>query len=220
MKSGLDELVMHFDGEIYNLCYKIIDESKDLEMDFRYLCENLIELPHEKTIAINTYISDEEYEFIRKIYDAKIEGILSEVINKVNYGMIQQDKFYSELYKNLIDNFKDKKQLADAFERILSDSRIPFVYLGKPLTMNQNDYKKYMEENEDNIEKLIYILKTDYSQKTEEASIVLNFIESIEGYENKVVVFSQLIDLLKRGGMASILKDLVTKSRKEDKDKE
>ena len=43
MKSGLDELVMHFDGEIYNLCYKIIDESKDLEMDFRYLCENLIE---------------------------------------------------------------------------------------------------------------------------------------------------------------------------------
>lgn len=105
-------------------------------------------------------------------------------------------------------------------EELMNLININVVYISRKTIWCEGFYKKYMEENEDNIEKLIYILKTDYSQKTEEASIVLNFIESIEGYENKVVVFSQLIDLLKRGGMASILKDLVTKSRKEDKDKE
>lgn len=219
MKSYLNDLILHFDGEIYNLCYKVINESKQLKDDFQYLCEHLVKLPQEKTIVIDTYLSSDEYDFIRKIYDARIEGILSEVINKVNYGVLEQDEFYSELYRKLIDSFKNKKELAVAFERVLSDSRIPFVYLGKPLTMSQKDYKNYIEKNESNIKKLIYILKTDYSQKTEEASILLNFLESIENYDDRVVVLAQMIDILKRGGMASVLKDLIIRVQ-EDGDKE
>lgn len=219
MKSYLNDLILHFDGEIYNLCYKVINESKQLKDDFQYLCEHLVKLPQEKTIVIDTYLSGDEYDFIRKIYDARIEGILSEVINKVNYGVLEQDEFYSELYRKLIDSFKNKKELAVAFERVLSDSRIPFVYLGKPLTMSQKDYKNYIEKNESNIKKLIYILKTDYSQKTEEASILLNFLESIENYDDRVVVLAQMIDILKRGGMASVLKDLIIRVQ-EDGDKE
>ena len=70
--------------------------------------------------------------------------------------------FFVELYKKLIEGFSEKKELAVAFERVLSDSRIPFVYLGKPLTMNQKDYRECIEKNEGNINKLIYILKIDY----------------------------------------------------------
>ena len=65
MKNNLNELIMHFDGEIYNLCYKIINESKQLEDDFQYLCENLLKLPQEKSIEIDTYLTEEEYMFIR-----------------------------------------------------------------------------------------------------------------------------------------------------------
>lgn len=220
MKSNLNELIMHFDGEIYNLCYKIINESKQLEDDFQYLCENLLKLPQEKSIGIDTYLTEEEYMFIRKIYDGRIEGILSEVINKVNYGVLEQSKFYSELYKKLIEGFSEKKELAVAFERVLSDSRIPFVYLGKPLTMNQKDYRECIEKNEGNINKLMYILKIDYSQKTEEASVLLNFLESIENYNDRVVVLAQMIDILKRGGMASILKDLIMRAQDEEDDEE
>ncbi|MCM1234238.1 MAG: hypothetical protein NC489_29390 [Ruminococcus flavefaciens] len=218
MKEGLEKLILHFDGEIYNLCYKIIIESRELEGDFKYLCENLVALPQERTIKIDAYISTEEREFIVKIYSNRIEGILSEVINKVNYGILDQNIFYSELYKNLMENFSDKKELAVAFELILRDSRIPFVFLGKPLTMNKEDYKEYIEKNEENINKLIYILRMNFSQKTEESSVLLNFIDSIEDYKDKVVVFAQLIDVLKRGGMAGILKDLIMREKSEDTD--
>lgn len=220
MKSSLDELILHFDGEIYNLCYKIIKESKQLENDFQYLCENLLELPQERTIKIDSYLTEEDYEFIRKIYDGRIEGILSEVINKVNYGVLEPNDFYSELYKKLKESFGENKELAVAFERVLSDSRIPFVYLGKPLTMGQKDYEEYIEKNKANINKLIYILKTSYSQKTEEASVLLNFLESIENYNDRVVVFAQMIDILKRGGMAGVLKDLIMKAKDKDDNEE
>lgn len=215
MKNNLDELIKHFDGKICDLCYKIIEESEQLEKDFQYLCENLVELPKEKTIKIDTYFSEEEYELIRKIYDGKIEGILSEVISKVNYGIIEQENFYSELYKNLVENFEEKKKLAIAFERILSDYRIPFVYLGKPLTMSQKDYEDYIEKNDENLRRLIYILKMNYRQKTEEASVFLNFIESIEDYKDRVVVFSRLIDMFKKSGMIGSLKDLISGEREE-----
>ena len=218
MKQDLYELIKHFDGKVYDLCYKIIDESDDLEKDFQYLCENLLELPQEKEVTIKTYISEEEYEFIRKIYDGRIEGILSEIINKVNYGILKQDQFYSELYQKLTQNFTNKKELAVAFERVVADTRIPFIYLGKPLSMKQKDYAEGIKRNEENIKKIIYILKTNYSQKTEEASMVLNLLESIEDYTDRVIVMAQIIDLLKRGGIAGILKDLITEKADKDED--
>ena len=218
MKQDLYELIKHFDGKVYDLCYKIINESDDLEKDFQYLCENLLELPQEKEVTIKTYISEEEYELIRKIYDGRIEGILSEIINKVNYGILKQDQFYSELYQKLTQNFTNQKELAVAFERVVADTRIPFIYLGKPLSMKQKDYAEGIKRNEENIKKIIYILKTNYSQKTEEASMALNLLESIEDYTDRVIVMAQIIDLLKRGGIAGILKDLIAEKADKDED--
>lgn len=220
MKNNLNELILHFDGTVYNLCYKIINESQQLESDFEYLCENLFELPEKKTIVIDQYILQDEYDLIKKIYNARTKGILSEVINKVNYGMLDEKNFYVELYNNLIRNYCDKKELAVAFECVLSDYRIPFVYLGKPLSMSQNDYSKYLEKNENNLKKILYILKTGYSQKTEEASILLNYLESIESYEDKVVVFAQLLDILKKGGIAKVVNDLIVQKKEEEEKKD
>ena len=217
MKNGsVKQLITHFDGQLYNLCYKIVDESEDLQRDFQYIWKKKKKSPEEKTIKIDEYISEEEHELTLKIYNEKIEGILSEVINKVNYGIISPSNFYLELYNKLIENFKDKKQLAIAFERIIRDSRIPFVYLGRPLSMSGDDFKKCLEKNRDNINKIFYILKSGYSQKTEEASVLFNFIDSIKDYNDKVVVFASLIDILKNGGIANILKDILLRQQRDD----
>ena len=55
----------------------------------------------------------------------------------------------------------------------------------------------------------------NYRQKTEEASVFLNFIESIEDYKDRVVVFSRLIDMFKKSGMIGSLKDLISGEREE-----
>ena len=81
--------------------------------------------------------------------------------------------------------------------------------------MSQKDYEDYIEKNDENLRRLIYILKMNYRQKTEEASVFLNFIESIEDYKDRVVVFSRLIDMFKKSGMIGSLKDLISGEREE-----
>lgn len=209
MKEKITELVLHYNGELYNFCYKIIEESEDLEKDFEYICKNLLRTPEEKTIPINVYINKEERDLIWKIYEGKIEGILSEIVNKANYGLLKPECFYSELLDSLQKNFTEKKELAVAFERILRDSRIPFEYLGKSLMMEQNIYKEKVKKNKKSIDKILYALRIEYSQKTEQASVLLNIIDGIEEYDDKVVVFSQLIDAIQRVGIANVLKNTI-----------
>lgn len=206
MKEKIAELVLHYNGELYNLCYKIIEESEDLKRDFEYICKNLVRTPKEKTIHIDNYINKDEREFIWKIYGRKVEGILSEIVNKANYGVLKPECFYQELLDSLQRSFTEKKELAVAFERVLRDSRIPFEYLGKSLIMDQSVYREKIEKNKKSIEKLLYALRIEYSQKTEQASVLLNIIEGIEDYNDKVVVFSQLIDVLQRAGIVNVLK--------------
>lgn len=209
MREKIDELIFHYNGELYNLCYKIIEESEDLEKDFEYTCKNLLKTPEKKTIHIDTYIDKDDRDLIWKIYEGKVEGILSEIVNKANYGIIKPEFFYKELINDLQKNFFDKKELAVAFERILRDSRIPFEYLGKTLTMDQDIYKKKIKKNKESIKKIMYALRIEYSQKTEQASVLLNIIEGIDGYDDKVVVFSQLIDIIQRTGIANVLKKAI-----------
>lgn len=209
MREKIDELIFHYNGELYNLCYKIIEESEDLEKDFEYTCKNLLKTPEKKTIHIDTYIDKDDRDLIWKIYEGKVEGILSEIVNKANYGIIKPEFFYKELINDLQKNFFDKKELAVAFERILRDSRIPFEYLGKTLTMDQDIYKKKIKKNKESIKKIMYALRIEYSQKTEQASVLLNIIEGIDDYDDKVVVFSQLIDIIQRTGIANVLKKAI-----------
>ena len=75
--------------------------------------------------------------------------------------------------------------------------------------------KTILKKNDENLRRLIYILKMNYRQKTEEASVFLNFIESIEDYKDRVVVFSRLIDMFKKSGMIGSLKDLISGEREE-----
>ena len=48
--------------------------------------------------------------------------------------------------------------------------------------------------------------------------MVLNLLESIEDYTDRVIVMAQIIDLLKRGGIAGILKDLIAEKANKDED--
>lgn len=206
MNKDLENLLLHYEGSLYDLCYKILEESEDLENDFDYICRNLTKVLREKTAHTYKYINKDEHALLRKIYEEKIDGILSEVINKTNYGLIDLNDFYKTLLGSLKENFTSQKELTIALEKIFNDKRIPFVYLGEPLTMSQSVYKDKVTKNMDSIKKLIYALHTDYSQKTEIASILLNIIENSEDYEDRVVVFSQLISIIQRTTIVNTLK--------------
>lgn len=76
------------------------------------------------------------------------------------------------------------------------DSAIPYQYLGKALSMSNEQFQKLTEDNKPLIEKILYIKKNRHAQRTEEASLLLNCLDEIENREVKVVVLAHAITIL------------------------
>ena len=214
--NKVQEILEKYEGDLCDICYKIIEESVDLENDFEYLCENWSKDTNESKNIIETHIFKEERDLFNVLYEKKVDGIISEIITKINYGILDQNEFYVQLLNQLKVNFIDPKELAVAFERVVQDRRVPFRYLGKPVSMESEKFKEYIDKNIDNFNKIVYILQTNYSQKTQEASLLLNVLESIKDYEERVVVLAQMIDILKRGGVAGIIRDLIMRGESDE----
>jgi len=62
--------------------------------------------------------------------------------------------------------------------------------------MTNERFKELLDINKSFIDKIRYITKSRYSQKTERASLVLNCLDSIGDFESKTVVLAQAISLL------------------------
>lgn len=210
MLNNINDLVLHYDGEIYNLIYKVIGESGDLSADYQFICENLVKDQTDRTVAIEQVISADEYTQTVMIYKESIEGMLTAVLKSAILGMIPEADFYGLLCRKFRRAFDNDKELAVALTKVLEDDRIPFIYLGKPLSMDNEEYRKYVDKNREYINKIYYALRADYSQKTEVSSVLLNIIDSVDGYEDKVVVLSQLLNALTKDRL-STLKDLLDK---------
>ena len=64
--------------------------------------------------------------------------------------------------------------------------------------MSNAQFKKVVDENKESINKLKYILQSGYNQRTEQASLLLNCLDSIDDVKSKAVVLAQAIMLFSK----------------------
>lgn len=122
-------------------------------------------------------------------------------MKKCDLDIIRPELFYSDLWDSFCKNFSSDKELAFAFYYTVIDSAIPYQYLGKALSMSDEQFRKLSEENKPLIEKILYINKSHHTQRTEEASLLLNCLDEIEDREVKIVVLAHAITILGSGGL-------------------
>lgn len=191
------ELVNNFDGEIYDLCYELLNDGESVAI-FECVCKNFSMRTKERSIVIESHFSDTEIEEFESIYGDIVNGLLNMTVKKCNFGLIDPNDFYKSLWSSFCDNFSTQKELAFAFYYTLIDRIIPYQYLGKPISMSNAQFKEIIEKNKESIEKIKYIAKSQYSQRTEDASLLLNCLNEIDDFESKTVVLAQAILLLNR----------------------
>mgnify|MGYP004631761855 CR=1 FL=1 len=200
------ERILHdFSGEIYNLCYELLDMTDTPADVFEYTCKNFKEKPKNGTIQIADYFSKEEIEEYESLFGETVDGLLDSTIKKCNFGIMKPEMFYKNLWESYQKNFETKKERAFAFYYTVADAAIPYCYLGKPLSMSNEKFKSLVQKNKDSIDKIEYINKTTYGQRTERASLALNIISEIPDYEDKVVVLAQAITILGTGKKEKII---------------
>ena len=192
----LKELLESFDGKIYDLCYEVLVCSKNQDVAFEFVCKNLFRYPENRKIKIKEYFSEEEIEEYESIYGDTVKGLLNTNIKKCNFGVIDAENFYKDLWEAYCVMFPTEKGKAFAFAYTLQSEVIPYQYLGKPLSMGNEQFKELTEKNKANIDKIRYIRNSQYTQRTERASLLLDCINGIEDYESKVVVLAHALSLL------------------------
>lgn len=191
-------LLDSFKGETYNLCYKLLIDADDRSVIFEFVCKNYTSRPKNGTIQIEEFFSKEEIEQYESLHGDTVNGLLSSTIKKCNLGIISPDAFYRSLWNSFELNFTDNKELAFAFYYTIIDSNIPYMYLGKPVSMSNERFHEIVEANSSSIKKVDYIIRSGYSQRTEKASLLLNCLDEIEDFDSKAVVLAQAIALFSR----------------------
>ena len=212
----INDLLGSFTGEIYDLCYEILKRFGDDASVFEFVCKTFTKRPKNGTIAIETHFSKDEVDEYESVNGNTIDGLLNSTIKKCNLGFIPVADFYKSLWGALCANFSTPKEKAFAFYYVLIDSTIPYQYLGKPVSMSNERFKEMVDRNKESIEKVKYIMRSGYSQRTERASLLLNCLNEIDDFESKTVVLAQAIPLLNKSSSAGRL-DLDTLIQQIDK---
>lgn len=201
MRKGVNKMkevkniINNFEGEVYDLCYKLLEDEANEKVVFEYVCLNLLELPENTTIHIKKYFTEEEINEYKLLYGDLINGLIRSTIKRCDYGMLQPKEFYNNLWQSYCVNFTTLKEKAFAFYYTLIDKRIPYIYIGKPLSMEQSRYEKLVDENEEILNKINYIFKSAYLQKTEMSSLILQCLDNIDDFEIKVIALIRALEL-------------------------
>lgn len=197
------ELLDNFSGEIYDLCFEILKNFGDDSKVFEYVCKNFTHPPENETVVITKHFSKSEIDEFESIYGDTINALLNSTIKKCNLNLIPKEDFYTSLWSVLSANFPGEKEKAFAFYYTLIDATIPYQYLGKPISMSNERFEEIVEKNEANIDKVKYIVKCGYTQRTERASLLLNCLDQIEDFESRTVVLAQAILLFNKPSSVS-----------------
>ena len=205
MKKTL-ELITQFDGEVFDLCYKLLCENDQHCDIFQFVCENLLTKPEKPSIQIKKYFEESEIKEYEALYGDIVDGIIKSTIKKCDYGIVKPEDFYKTVWESYCTNFESLKEKAFAFYYTVIDKRIPYVYIGKPLSMDNEKYREIINNNAENLKKIKYIFNSSYRQRTEISSLILQCVNNIDDYESKVVVLAKALEInsIKTAGGKSV----------------
>lgn len=195
------------DGSAFNICYHLYEIILSADADQR---------PHLFEVAINLFEdidSDETIEIPISPYDSQKKELkenYGDIVNSfIEFFVNQKDpavSFYKKLWDAIQNDtfFPSDASKVFAFYYVVIDARVPYFELGQGYRMSNEEYRQSRQKNAAQLKKIRYILNTDFSQKTEQASLLLQelgismpvdeeSVELVEDYERKLMIMVEII---------------------------
>lgn len=215
-------LLKTWDGEFEDLSfvlYSMLKEETEINriQCFQLICENVGDIDSDRSVKIKPYFVEGEVEKLKKLYGKYIDETINSVRKKVIYQKLTSNEFYSLLWNMIFENsmLTSDKERAFGLLWILADDGIPYYELGKPLSMENDEYKEIIENNRKSVDRIMYILSIPFEQKTEVASMILQELENKE-YKVQAVLLSQALAVYSKKGTKNLkmLLDVVKDERR------
>lgn len=209
-----------YSGDILGICYDALTLMNKAETDeklslFIYFCKNLKKVESDETLKVKEVITQEDKDNLQEKYGELIDSLLETALNEALENSWEEEIFYDYIWRNIVNNsiFSEDIQKSFALYYLIIDRRIPFYKISSGLSMENDLYKAIINEKEDLIEKMEFVLAYNFKQKTMEASNLIDILLSEETYEGQVVLLSLVLSEF-RNRERTLLKKL---QQKEDK---
>lgn len=178
-KKGVLSFLETAEGDTFDKCdilFQMISATDfDLQSElFQYVCEifGVVKSYGKEAVPVSAYSAQKE----------RLEEQYGDIVNSLikTYGQENNDEqvFYHTLWslitESLLFNTDAKKIFALYF--ILIDKRIPYFKIDDSLlySMSNDRFAELLRQTAHEGQKIRFILKTDFSQKTEKAAVLLN----------------------------------------------
>lgn len=201
-KKILADFLSTCDGSILDVFYSIYSIIESLEKEEQpsavmYLCENIHSLESDYSKRIEKrYYTDEQAQKAHKKINKKFKKVLNDLIEESSKKFVEPIVFYRVVW-NMIQSsiFTTKRERAFALFRVVDHDLIPYRGVGIGLTMDQNKYEAIV----DTLEKTVlddteYIIKLNYDQKTQRASLLVDKLLSLNNKEEQSVYMAIIMN--------------------------
>lgn len=205
------------------VCYKLISDAPENERGnlLQLFFDNYENEPDEKTLVLPTAIEeDDEYETVKHLL-----APVTKAVNALLERKLPENEFYEQLWAYISaseDLRNDMERICSLIVINLSDY-IPYFPISEDdmVSMEQNEYVESMEILKTNIKRMDRLIRCDFSQKTQQASLLLRELEQIPDFRLRTVYLSQLMVRYRaKSNMGSLLGDLALRSLLEKDDDE
>lgn len=218
--DSMKEFLSTAAGSSFNICaflYSIVLKAPlDSQPFFFEQAINLLEdIDSDKSISTPVSPYESQLKSLTDQYGDIVNSFISFFINQST----STDFFYQSLWKAIQNNmfFPDEASKAFAFYFVLIDRRVPYFILPRGYEMSNESYRSLRKKHSIVLKKIRYIMSTEFDQKTERASLVLqelgisipdseSSVEVVNDYERKLII---LVEALNSPGSTASLRTLL-----------
>lgn len=200
----IKNLLGSFQGELIDFCLYIYNNIKSADCEhqvecFQTLCELYGSIKSTESVIIEKTISKDQLDILTDQHGDYVNEILNSLLKKSYIEQYSSRQFYHNLWAALLNGgiITTDNEFAFAIYYIIIDRKIPYFTLEHGLQMDTQRFENYMSEKKYLIAKLRFILNHGFTQKTEEASLIVKELIRLGSYEEQVIAVVAILSTLR-----------------------
>lgn len=178
------------DGTKLNLifaCYNIIRAAPEDEQGelVGFLAESIDELESSKEVRVDEVITEQERLELKKLYAKTIDAVFDSLIAQNEPSGVFYQRLWTAVNSPI---FPDDKAQAFALYWVMIDRKIPYFQVEPGMKMANEEFKKRLSELRNDRVKIRFLLERDFSQRTEQADLILKVIQNASEMDRPVLM--------------------------------
>ncbi len=207
-KNKLDLLINHASGKAIDVFYEFFliisaQKKEDQGRALEYLCESVNRSGDdgEYDLPVKRHYTEEQASrMMAKIEDEFVEEAEQLVLDS-SKNSVPPEEMYQDLWTLISSNriCKNKHEKALAIFVLMNNDIVPYRAVGTGISMENEKFSSIVQEiGEDLIADAEMILKIQYEQKTQRASLLIERLNSLKNPEEQSVYLSIVLETLRK----------------------